>query len=107
MTVSPTPTFSQTPVPEKYPVIYPNPADGTAPVNVRPPYFTGVSDVKVQVYTLAFRKVQEKTYKGLVAGQDCQIRMTDTWNNPLASGLYYVVVTSNSGRTIGKMLILR
>jgi hypothetical protein len=106
-TVSPTPTSSQTPVPQKFPVIYPNPVDGTAPVNVRPPFFTGVSDVKVQIFTLAYRKVQEHTYKNLVVGQDCPIKLVDEHNDLLANGLYYVVVTTNAGRTIGKMLVLR
>jgi hypothetical protein len=106
-TVSPTSTTSSTPVPQKYPVIYPNPVDGTSPVNVRPPAFMGVSDVKVQIFTLAYRKVQEKTYKNQVAGQDCPISLKDSWNIPLANGIYYVVVTTNSGRSIGKMLILR
>jgi hypothetical protein len=72
----------------------------------------GVSDVKVQLYTVAFRKVFEKKYPGQAAGQDCLIsnrsgQLVDTWGNPLSSGLYYVVVTTNSGRTIGKMLVLR
>jgi hypothetical protein len=106
-TVSPTPTSSQTPVPEKNPIIFPNPVDGTVPVKVRPPAFTGTSDVKVQLYTLAFRKVQENVYPNMVAGQDCPIPLKDSWNNPLASGLYYVVVTTHNGRTIGKMLLLR
>ena len=106
-TVSPTPTSSQTPIPQKVPVIYPNPVDGTSPVNVRPPNFTGVSDVKVQVFTLAFRKVQEHVCTGMVSGQDCPLKLTDDHNDPLADGLYYVVVTTNAGRTIGKMLVLR
>ena len=77
---TPTPTTSPTPVPQKVPVIYPNPVDGTQPVNVRPSYFMGVSDVKVQVFTLAFRKVEEKTYQNLVAGQDCPIKLADTYD---------------------------
>jgi hypothetical protein len=104
---TPTPTTSPTPVPQKVPVIYPNPVDGTQPVNVRPPYYTGVSDVKVEVFTLAFRLVETHTYKSLVAGQDCPIKLFDKYNNELANGLYYVVVTTNAGRSIGKMLVLR
>jgi hypothetical protein len=106
-TISPTPTSSPTPVPQKYPVIYPNPVDGTSPVYVRPPAFKG-GKVSIQIYTLAFRMVLAKPL-----GQDCEIsdiqshKLVDTWGNLLSSGLYYVVVTTNSGRTIGKMLVLR
>jgi hypothetical protein len=102
-----TPTISPTPVPQKYPVIYPNPVDGPGPVNVRPPTFQGVCNVKVQIFTLAFRKVQEKIYPGQVAGQDCPIQLVDDHNDQLADGLYYVVVTTSAGRSIGKMLVLR
>ncbi len=104
---SPTSTFSPTPVPQKFPVIYPNPVNGPGPVNVRLPTFTGPCDVRVQVYTLAFRKVQENTYRKMWPGQDCSIPMTDGSNRPLANGLYYVVVTTGEERSIGKMLILR
>jgi hypothetical protein len=104
-TISPTPTFTQTPVPQNYPVVYPNPADGTSPVAVRPPAYTGNS-VHVQIYTLAYRKVFDRSYP-YQYGHDPQISLRDSWNNPLASGLYYVVVTTSSGRSIGKMLLLR
>ena len=100
-----TPTFTQTPVPLKVPVVYPNPADGTSPVAIRPPVYTGNS-VTVEIYTVAYRKVFNHTY-GLNYGNDPKISLVDNWNNPLASGLYYVVVTTNSGRSIGKLLVLR
>jgi len=102
-----TPTPTITPVPESFPVVYPNPADGTVPVKVRPPAYFGVSDVKVRVFTIAFRKAQENTYRQVPAGTDVPLSLTDKWGKPLASGLYYVVVQTSQGRTIGKLLILR
>ena len=33
-------------------------------------------------------------------GDDPKISLVDNWNNPLASGLYYVVVTTNSGHSV-------
>ncbi len=96
-----------TPVPMAVPVIYPNPADGTAPVRIRPPAYFGVSDVKVKLFTLAFRKVQENTYHQIPDGTDVPLNLTDKWGMPLASGLYYVVVQTTQGRSIGKFLILR
>ena len=89
------------------PVIYPNPVDGTTNVSIRPPVYTG-NTVKVEIYTVAFRKVFGQTYP-YSYGTDIHLNapITDSWNNPLASGVYYVVITTNRGRSIGKMLILR
>jgi hypothetical protein len=106
-TQSPTDTLTLTPVPVSVPVIYPNPADGTVPVHLRPPAYLGISDVKVRIFTLAFRKVQEYTQPQVPAGTDVPISLIDKWGKPLASGLYYVVVQTSQGRTIGKLLILR
>ena len=106
-TQPPTDTPTLTPVPVSVPVVYPNPADGTVPVRVRPPAYLGVSNVKVRMFTLAFRKVQENTYLQVPAGTDVPINLMDKWGKPLASGLYYVVVNTSQGRTIAKLLILR
>jgi hypothetical protein len=102
-----TPTLTLTPPPYSLPVVYPNPADGTVPVRLRPPSYYGTSDVKVQIFTLAFRKVQDKFYSQVPAGTDCPLELVDKSNKPLASGLYYVVVHTSSGRSIAKLLILR
>jgi hypothetical protein len=102
-----TATSTSTPAALKVPVIYPNPVDGTSRVSIRPPVYTG-NTVKVEIYTVAYRKVFNRTFN-LTYGNDVILNapVTDNWNNPLASGVYYVVVTTNSGRSIGKMLILR
>jgi hypothetical protein len=102
-----TATSTKTPVPITVPVIYPNPVDGTSDVSIRPPAYTG-NNVKVEIYTVAFRKVFDQSYPKTY-GNDITLHapIADKWNNPLASGLYYVVVTTNKGRSIGKMLILR
>ena len=87
-------------------VLYPNPSNGTQPllIAVR---LTAPADIKVQIFTTAFRKVQEKTYPSQPVGISVSITLNDKEGTPLASGLYYVVVTWPQGRTIGKLLILR
>jgi hypothetical protein len=102
-----TATYTSTPVALKVPVIYPNPVGGAGQVSIRPPVYTG-NTVKVEIYTVAYRKVFNHTYE-LTYGNDVVLYapITDNWNNPLASGVYYVVVTTNNGRSIGKMLVLR
>lgn len=77
------------------------------PVRVRPPAYYGLSDVKIQVFTTAFRKVQENTYYQIPCGTDCALALVDKWKKPLASGVYYVVVHTNTGRSIGKLLVVR
>jgi hypothetical protein len=112
-TETPNPTLTETSVPtatatltgNTKPIIYPNPSDGR-PVNILPP-LTKVSDVKVQIFTLAFRKANETTFPQVPPGVSVTITLTDYWNKPLANGLYYVVVITDEGRTVSKLLIVR
>jgi hypothetical protein len=68
---------------------------------------TSPEDVRVQIFTVAFRMVQNNDFKDVQAGGILQIPLEDRWGNPLANGLYYVVVTTKAGRTIGKLLVIR
>ena len=86
-------------------MIYPNPSDGR-PVNVLPS-MTKVSDVKVQIFTLAFRKVNERTFPQVPPGVSVSIDLKDKNGIPLASGLYYVVVETSQGKSIAKLIIVR
>ena len=112
-TLSPTPTMSPTPTTTPVPTpligkvgIYPNPVTGPT-VQVLPPLYNGISKVRVEVFTLAFRKVQDTTYPSLPSGTAVTLNLTGKDGNPLANGIYYVVVTTDYGRAIGKMLVLR
>jgi hypothetical protein len=88
-------------------VIYPNPSTGSGQAQIHIPGRTGASDIKVQIFTLAFRLVQQEVFREIPVGTDIQIALKDKWGHPLASGLYYVVVTIDGKRTIGKLLITR
>jgi hypothetical protein len=63
--------------------------------------------VKVQIFTVAFRLVQQQVVQQVPMGTDIQIDLTDKVGKPLASGLYYVVVITDEGRTVSKLLIVR
>ena len=89
------------------PVIYPNPSDGSRPVSIHVPGRAGTSNVKVQIFTLAFRLVQQQAFQDMPVGTDVKVDLKDKWGHPLASGLYYVVVTVDGQRTVGKLLVLR
>jgi len=106
-TISPTSTTTQAPTPVQGHVgIYPNPGPGPT-VQILPPLYAGFSDVRIEVYTLAFRKVQDIKIPSLASGTAVTLTLTGRGGNLLANGIYYVVVTTNSGRSVGKLLILR
>ena len=75
-------------------------------VNVLPPYYVGVSNVRVEVYTLAFRKIVEKTYDSLPEGTAISMELVGRTGNTLANGVYYVVVTVDGMHATGKLLVL-
>ena len=113
---SATPTFTYTPSftltateqpGNDKPVLYPNPADGTKPVSLHVPGRAGTSDVTVQIFTVAFRLVQQQVFPLVPAGTDVQVDLKDKTGKPLASGLYYVVVTIEGKRSVGKLLLFR
>jgi hypothetical protein len=101
-----TATATQTPWVGSTVVVYPNPVSG-GPVNVMPPAYSGTADVEVQIFTTAFRKVQDKTFASVPSGTAVALELTDTWGTPLADGLYYVVVKVEGRRSVAKLLILR
>ena len=106
-TASPTLTPTQAPTPLVGHVgIYPNPAPGET-VNILPPYYPGVSSVHIEVFTLGFRKVIDLTVNSVPSGTAIALPLVDRWGKALANGLYYVVVRTNSGKAIGKLLRLQ
>jgi hypothetical protein len=107
MTASPTSTLTPAPTPLPDHVgIYPNPAPGPTD-NILPPYYTGVSNVRVEVFSLAFRKVIDLTFDSVPSGTAIKLELVGRSGNPLANGIYYVVVTTKAGRATGKLLVLR
>ena len=104
LSATPTPTSAIAPL---TPVIYPNPARGPGPVNIRLPNYPGLADIPVKVYTTAFRLVDKFTATQMAGGNNVSLPLTDQEGMPLANGLYYVVVTTPLGRSMEKLLILR
>ncbi len=106
LTPPPTATATRTPAPPAKPVLYPNPVStgGVAQLN---PGLTFESNVSIEIFTTAFRKVADLTYYNVQPGVSVPIPLADEWGTPLANGLYYVVVQTNRGRNILKLLVLR
>jgi hypothetical protein len=65
------------------------------------------TNLQVKVFTAAFRVVIERKFPNQTPGVPLSIDPIDQWGTPLASGLYYVVVQTPIGKTVGKLLILR
>ncbi len=107
-TFTPTKTFTPTPTVgrEGRPILYPNPATGPT-VALYPPYFSGAKDMKIQVFTSAFRKVREDDHPNPMPGVAVTLELKDRMGVPLADGLYYVLCDLDGRRTLAKLLILR
>jgi hypothetical protein len=107
-TATKTPAFSATgtPVVDGILAIYPNPVSGGS-VYILPPIFGGVSDVRIRIFTVSYRKVLDTIIPKVPSGRVVQVRLTDSWGRPLADGLYYVVVTTARGRYTAKLVVLK
>lgn len=49
----------------------------------------------------------EKDFSQEPVGVDLKVDLTDNWGTAIANGLYFVVVDTPQGRSIGKLLVLR
>jgi hypothetical protein len=113
LTATPTATPSPTAtavisVPVTEPIPYPNPAKTNGPISVSVSFGQATGPVHLEIFTTAFRKVQDIN-EGLVnAGSyTFSLNLADKDSIPLANGLYYLVVSTPNGRAIGKILVLR
>jgi hypothetical protein len=61
----------------------------------------------VQIFTVAFRLVQQQVFEQVPLGTDVPVELKDKAGKPLASGLYYVVVTIDKTKKIAKLMILK
>jgi hypothetical protein len=65
------------------------------------------ADVTVRIYTTAFRLVQTEPFPQAQPGALINVILTDKWNNPLANGLYYLVIEAGGKRWVTKLLVTR
>ncbi len=102
-------TDTDTPAPSVPPGIvgiYPNPAPGPT-VEILPSGYTGLSNVRIEIFTISFRKVRDENFPSIPSGTAVTLTLTGRGGAPLANGLYYGLVTTKAGSTIGKLLILK
>jgi hypothetical protein len=63
--------------------------------------------VRIEIFTLNFRKVVEETLRDVPPGTAVTIELKDRWGRPLANGLYYVFVSAGGRHEVQRLLILR
>jgi hypothetical protein len=64
--------------------------------------------VRLQIFTTAYRKVNDSEYPGLSAGvHKLGLPLKDAKGKVLSNGLYYIRVSNAEGSAIGKLLILK
>jgi hypothetical protein len=109
-TITPTPT--PTPL-ASHLALYPNPWRGSGGIQVHLG-FQAVQDVRVRIYSVAFHKVRDQEFPRVPPGGEIAMEVLDDQGNPLANGLYYVMVTTSAGtgeaegnRWTLKLLVLR
>ena len=104
-TASPTATFTPAvSIIRSSPVVYPNPATGPA-VHIQLPG-NNPANVRVRIFTLAFREVQNLE-AAQVTGNSLTVPLTDKTGAALANGLYYFVVQAEGQKWVIKLLVLR
>ena len=89
-------------------MIYPNPVLDSSQAQIQLTLSQAADDLSVMVFTTAFRKVNQVDYGAQSAGLVTLSLVTkDKWDTPLADGLYYLVVKTPQGRSVGKLIVLR
>ncbi len=103
------PTITSTPIlnsPNLQPIPFPNPVKYPGPVYVAFNLQNQTPVLDVKLFTTAFRKVWQTTVYNLGPGyHQVPLTLTATDGNPLANGLYYVVLTDRKNQAVGKWLI--
>jgi rhamnogalacturonan endolyase len=108
-----TPRYTATPSPTFTPsgsgvVLYPNPVKGPGPVTLQITLAAPASSVKIEIFTTAFRKVNEIDLSNVSAGVTIvPVSLSGKGGETLANGLYYVVVVTPKGRFVTKLLVLK
>ena len=105
---TPSPTRTATTVPPVVgtPVLFPNPVSGGNSFQLNSA-LAATSDVHITYFTVTFRKVNDLTFPDVTPGKVLTLPLTDKKGMDLASGLYYIVVQTQQGRSILKLLVLR
>jgi len=106
VTATPSRTVTAFPSPIIGSGLYPNPIRGNEGCTLAPGLATP-SDVEVQFFTMASRRISDLVFRGVLPGQALSLPVNDGKGGLLANGLYFVVVTSDAGREIRKLLVLR
>jgi hypothetical protein len=100
------PSTTPTPWDQTKPIVYPNPIQEEGKITLLPPLSAG-TDLHIEVFTLAFRKVEDSTLQLGSAGENVSWSFTDGQGKTLANGIYYLVLSGGGHHWNLKVLVLR
>jgi hypothetical protein len=112
LTSAPINTFTPTYTPTNFtiasnkPIIFPNPSNGQDTVHVFVP-LNSVSDIKIEIYTVSFRKIREFTFTNVIPGNTIALGSISDNGNRLASGIYYIEVFAEKNHWATHLLLIR
>jgi hypothetical protein len=75
-------------------------------VSLLPPSYNGSGEVRVEVFTSAFRKVASFDFPNTPSGVAVVLVLQDDHGVPLANGIYYVRVRTPGGHSMAKLMVL-
>jgi hypothetical protein len=92
-------------------IIYPQPYSGEGDAYIKFRITKNASEIKIRIYTVAFRFVKEFEQKKQFNSGENEIRITEMIK-PLASGLYYYSIDLNNGKQqtkskINKFIVIK
>ena len=93
-------------------MFYPDPWIGTEEAEMAFLLAAPGERVELKVYTTSYRRICEKTLKGVEEGNYERVKFDESWCKGLANGTYLFVVevyggSALRGRKIGKFVVLK
>ncbi len=87
-------------------ILYPNPIKGTSPAWIYLPC-KRTGSIHVQIFSTVFRKVNDVSLGLGSSGSFGPLEPKDQRGQPLANGLYYLVISGDGNRVIRKWIVLK
>jgi hypothetical protein len=92
-TYTPTSTPTNLNISSDKPLIFPNPSNGNDPFKVYVP-LSVLSNVKIQLFTVSFRKISDKTYTNIIPGSTISVTPISDNGHSLSNGTYYLEIVT-------------
>ena len=85
-------------------LLFPNPVTGNE-VSLLVP-LRAASNVRVEIFTVSFRKVLDETINNVQPGSPIPLELKSRWGTPFANGVYYLFIEADGRRFVTKLLVV-